>query len=177
MDPVIANASGLALACVFAGAALHKWRHGEEFSRIVAGYGIVPARSSPILARLLPVLELSVALGLLVPATTAMAAALSAILLLIYSAAIGLNLARGRRTLDCGCGGPRQLLSEWLLLRNGALLVLAFAAGAGRVERQLGWLDWGVTLLAATTGCLCYHISNQLLANGDSLKTLWGDHA
>ena len=177
MDPIIANASGLVLACVFASAARHKWRQAEEFNAIVADYAIVPAPAGALLARTLPVLEFSTALGFLVPPLATTAAALAAMLLLIYSAAIMLNLARGRTLSDCGCGGPTQSLSAWLLLRNGMLLVLACAASTGRIERQLDWLDWVVTLLAAVTGSLCYYIFNLLLANHDRLKLLRGGHA
>ena len=177
MDPIIANASGLVLACVFAPAALHKWRHGEEFSRVVADYAIVPAPAGAPLVRILPVLEFSAALGLLDPPLATAAAALAAMLLLVYTAAILFNLARDHRISDCGCGGHTQSLSAWLLLRNGVLLVLAFAAGAGRIERQLDWLDCSITLLAAIAGSLCYYIFNQLLANLDRLKPLRSGHA
>ena len=34
------------------------------------------------------------------------AAAAAALLLALYAGAIGVNLARGRRDIDCGCGGP-----------------------------------------------------------------------
>ena len=177
MDPIIANASGLVLACVFAPVALHKWWQAGEFDAIVADYSIVPAPACALLARTLPVLEFSVALGFLVPPLATAAAVLAAMLILVYSAAIMFSLARGRRMSDCGCGGPMQSLSAWLLLRNSGLLILAVAAAAGRAGRQLDWLDWGVTLLAAITGSLCYYIFNQMLANLDRLKLLRSGHA
>jgi len=177
MDPVIANASSFVLACVFAGAALHKWRHAGEFRQVLADYRIAPAVSVATLAWLLPVTESVAAAGLIVPATRLPAAGLSIVLLLVYSVAIGINLLRGRRMLDCGCGGPRQSLSEWLLLRNAVLVILACAAGADRIERQPGLLDWGITLLATAAGVLCYLAVNQLLANSDALNLPRGNHA
>ncbi|MBI2993052.1 MAG: methylamine utilization protein MauE [Gammaproteobacteria bacterium] len=177
MDPVIANASSLLLAGVFAGAALHKWWHAAEFRGVLADYRVIPAEWVNASSRLLPVLEFGAALGLAVPGTAFHAAVLAVVLLLVYSMAITVNLLHGRRELDCGCGGPPQPLSAALLLRNAVLVVFACAVGADRIERPLGILDWGITLLAAAAGVLFYLIINQLLANSDSLKVLKRRHA
>ena len=66
------------------------------------------------------------------------------LLLLVYSGAIVLNLARGRRDIDCGCAGParRQGLHEMLVVRNAAYVALAFAATLPSAVRALGWLDF-----------------------------------
>ena len=61
------------------------------------------------------------------------------LLLSLYTAAIVLNLARGRRDIDCGCGGPgsRQTLHEWLVWRNLAYLTLALLALPPPLDRGM----------------------------------------
>jgi hypothetical protein len=81
------------------------------------------------LARLgvaLPVLELAVAVALLFTRTAHYGSWGALALLLVFIAAIGINLVRGRRP-DCHCFGQMQShpISRWTLGRN---LVLALAA-------------------------------------------------
>jgi methylamine dehydrogenase accessory protein MauD len=49
-------------------------------------------------------------------------------LLIAYAAALGVNLIRGRRELDCGCGmsGNRRPIAAWMVWRN---LFVALALG------------------------------------------------
>ena len=58
-----------------------------------------------------------------------------AALLLAYAAVMAINLVRGRRFIDCGCGGAAQPLSLGLVLRN---VVLAHRRGhrAGAERRR-----------------------------------------
>jgi hypothetical protein len=56
------------------------------------------------------------------------------------------NLWRGRRQIDCGCGGEVHPLSWGLVLRNGVLAAAALLVAGPTVERELEWLD-GVTLV------------------------------
>lgn len=123
MDPLISLAIRCALAAVFAVAAAHKLRDRRYFDGIVLDYRLLPPRLALCVARLLPGLELAVVAGLIVGWTSAAPAA--AALLLGYAAAITVNLARGRREIDCGCGGPPQRLSGWLVGRN---VIMAAAA-------------------------------------------------
>jgi thiol-disulfide isomerase/thioredoxin len=122
----------LLLAGVFAVAAAAKLadRHGSR--EAVVSFG-APERVAPALALLLPAAEL-VAAGLLLPATTAAAgAALAAALLLLFSAAIAVNLARGRSP-ECHCFGQlhsapasRRTLARNVMLAGVAGLALASA--------------------------------------------------
>ena len=119
--------------------------------------------------------------ALLIPAAATLAALSAGTLLCIYIAAIGINLLRGRRNIDCGCGGPaqKQTISEWMIVRNGLLLGLAYIAGCQTLPRPLLWFDWLTVVLATIMGCLFYNIINQLLANKDLLNSLtredgWG---
>ena len=50
-------------------------------------------------------------------------------LLLTYAIAIAINLARGRRDLDCGCAGPneRRPIAAWMVWRNVGIAILLAA--------------------------------------------------
>jgi thiol-disulfide isomerase/thioredoxin len=115
----------LGVAIVFVVAAVGKLADRRGTREAVRSFG-VPAGAVTIVAWFLPVFELAVAIALLVPASTLIGAIGALALLGAFSAAIALNLARGRRP-DCHCFG--QVHSEpigWrTLVRNGVL-----AAGA-----------------------------------------------
>jgi methylamine dehydrogenase accessory protein MauD len=126
-------ASRLLLAAVFVVAAYGKLADREGTRQAVVAFG-VPEPAAPVLAPVLPVAELAVA-GLLLPSATALAGALGALaLLLLFSGAIALNLARGRAP-ECHCFG--QVHSEPVgprtLARNGALAAVAALAVAGTI--------------------------------------------
>lgn len=77
-----------------------------------------------------------------------------ATLLLVYAAAMGINIARGRDHIDCGCsfGAAHASLGWELVARNVALGVIAFAVFALPVSaRPLGPIDWisGIGAVAA----------------------------
>lgn len=113
----------LALMFVVAGAA--KLADGAGAARAFEEFG-APARISPALAVVLPVVELLLGLGLLPAATVGPSAIGATALLLLFTGAIATALARGR-TPDCHCFG--QLHSApagpTTLIRNGALAAVA----------------------------------------------------
>lgn len=130
----LASAAGLAgavgVGLVFLQAALAKLRHRELLAGVIANYRLLsPALTGPA-ALLLPPAELAVSLGLLLGGAWRPAqfvATLGAIaLLLVFAAAMGINIARGRSHIDCGCGRSqlRQPLSWLLVWRNLALAAL-----------------------------------------------------
>lgn len=117
--------SQVLLAAVFAVAACSKLADRAGTRAAVVEFGAPRLLAGPI-GLLLPIAELAVA-GLLLPDATATAGAVGAIaLLLLFSAAIAVSLARGR-TPDCHCFG--QLRSSpaggTTLARNAALAGLA----------------------------------------------------
>lgn len=173
-DPVIHQAAALVPAYVFILAGLHKCRAPREFALTLENYRVLPGWLNRQCVYLIPVAEIMTGVALALPPTARPAAWSATILLGAYTAAIGVNLRRGRRDMDCGCSGPRQkqTLDEWMLVRNGLLLLLAFIAACQAQPRPLLWLDWTVVFLAAAAGSLCYNIVNQLLANRDLLKNL-----
>lgn len=141
LDPVVAWVARLALAGVFAAAALHKWRQPAAFRAALAAHRLVPAPVVPLLARALAAAETAIAAGLLLPGAAAAAGTGAAALLALYSGAIAAGLARGRRDLDCGCSWRRRPLSPGLLVRNAALGAAVLPATAEMVARELSWLD------------------------------------
>ena len=178
VDPVLSLGSALVLGYVFLAAGVHKWRDLANFEAALGAYGLLPEVLVRPVSRSLPLIELAVASGLLLPQARPEAAWAGAILLGVYTLAIGVNLARGRRAIDCGCGdrSQSQSLSEWLLLRNGTLIGFALLVSAPGVNRPTGWLDWLVAVLAATTLVLLYSACNQLLSNSDRLANLRHSH-
>ena len=122
---------------MFAVAGLAKLVDREGTRRI--GRGIRRARASGgALAIALPIAELTVA-GLLLPASTAAYGAISAVaLLVIFSAAIAWNLARGRSP-DCHCFGQlHSAPAGWRTLARNTLL-----AAAASLVAVASWNDPG----------------------------------
>jgi hypothetical protein len=105
IDPVFANAAAAGLGAVLLLGAIDKLREPAMFRDAVENYRLLPAAAVPALARALPLFE-ALAGALLLPGTTRPLGALLALaLLLLVSAAIVINLLRGRDRIDCGCGG------------------------------------------------------------------------
>jgi hypothetical protein len=141
IDPAVGALLAGAFALLFASAALHKYAHPAHFAAVFAAYRILPAALTP-LSRLVWLLELTVSAALLVRGARLGAAAAGICLLLLYALAIGINLARGRRDLDCGCTGPneRRPIAPWMVTRN-LLLALGLSALL---------LPWGTRVMTAT---------------------------
>jgi hypothetical protein len=169
LDPASSGTASAALALVFAQAAWHKLRDLRGFSAAISAYELLPAALAPLAATQLVVAEL------LLVGTLRTAAALGALALLaLYSAAIGVNLARGRRDIDCGCTGPalRQPLSGWLLVRNAALGALALCAALPVAPRALGAADALPIAGGAFALFALYLAANQLSANSPASRAL-----
>ena len=167
IDPAISWTVSLALAIVFAASAVIKFVDFSEFRGALENYRIVPEGLSLPAAMLVPISELACAIGLLVPRYHVTAAMLLIFLLAIFSAAIGINMMRGRLYIDCGCFGPmlRQPLSYWLLIRNIILMLLGAVVMLANDARAMTTLDVVTITLGASTLVILYAASNYLLAN------------
>lgn len=133
-DPVVMLAAHAAFALLFATAARHKLRDRTAFAATLAAYRVLPAAATDAAGVGIAVVEVAIAVAWLVPGAGPVAALATIALLGAYGAAIVLNLARGRRTIDCGCGigGAPQPISAWLVARNAGLAGVAWwAAVAG----------------------------------------------
>jgi hypothetical protein len=170
IDPVAALALRASLSLLLASAALAKLRDLRGFGAAVAGYRLLPEALAAPAAAVFVAAELALAAGLwLAPAPATLGAAA---LFALYGLAIAANLARGRRDIDCGCGGPlgRQPLSAGLVVRN---LVLAAAALAGALPapgRALAWLDLVTLGAAVAAAAALYGGASVLLARPAALR-------
>ena len=172
LDPAVLWVLRLALAALWLRAGWHKGRDPRAFRAALAEYRLLPAPLVPAAAALLGLAELALALALLVPAGAAAAAQASAALLLLYAAAMAINLARGRRDLDCGCTGPaaaRPLGGE-LLARNALLAAVSLLAALPATERPLGWLDAPTLALGAATLVVLYAAAETALAQAPASR-------
>jgi hypothetical protein len=158
-------AGAFAVGLIFTQAAIAKLRHHAELAGVVANYRLLPEPLVAPIAAALPLVELALGLALLAGGLR-LAVAPAALLLLVFAAAIAINLRRGRSHIDCGCGGPqlRQTLSWGLVGRNLALTALVSlrllpAPAASGVDLATaiagGAALFLVTLLFNAIGTLC----------------------
>lgn len=165
IDPAVGALILASLALLFATASWHKLRSLAEFEAVLVNYRLVPGALAPLLRLLVPALELGIAIGLLLAPTREAAALTGIVVLLGYAAAIGINLARNRRDLDCGCGPrrDRRSIAAWMVGRNlvlAAVLGGALLPSSGRALEAVDALTIGgsVAILA-----LLYVAIDQLL--------------
>lgn len=138
---VLGLAGAMGVGLVFLQAALAKLRHRELLAGVIANYRLLPTVLVAPASVLLAPAEIAVAIGLLLGGQ-ALAAAAAIALLVIFAAAMGINIKRGRRAIDCGCGRSqlRQPLSWLLVVRNlvlAALLVPRLVPGAAPTTADL----------------------------------------
>jgi uncharacterized membrane protein YphA (DoxX/SURF4 family) len=173
-DPVWLTACSLGLALLFGAAGWHKLRNQPVFTAILHGYALLPERLVRPASMLLPWLEMSAAVGLLIPVSQTFAALLAAALLLAYAAAMALSLLKGQRIADCGChfGEQRQAVSAALVWRNLLLSGLALSLLQAPLHRTMGIYD-GLTIGAALVcACVLYLLANTLIANQQTAREL-----
>ena len=162
-DPIAVGVIVGALALVMFAAAWHKFSEPEEFVGALAAYRLLPEVAVWPAARLLPVIEVVLGIGVLVPVTRPVATLGLASLVLLYAVAIAINLARGRRSIDCGCGGAAHPLSWGLVARNLVISAAAIAAGRPTLERELNWIDALTIVLGVLAFYALYMMADELL--------------
>ncbi|ABQ69599.1 hypothetical protein HY78_09290 [Rhizorhabdus wittichii DC-6] len=127
---------GLAKAKDFAG-----------FTGTLAAYMLVPEALLVPAAAAIVAVELAAGAAAIAAVAIGSQAAMGAIaaLLLVYAAAMAVNIVRGRTHIDCGClgfGTSRASLGWELVARNMLLAAVALAAAALPVApRALGAID------------------------------------
>ena len=149
---------------MFLSAAIGKMRNWPIFQGIVANYRLLPQVLVGPVTYVLPPAE--AAIGAILPTGlfAPWAEGSAALLLGAFAVAMGINLLRGRRHIDCGCfqGTLKQPLRWTLVSRNVLLALLLAAAAAAPSGRPDGWT-----------------VANGLLAGSalfvvlQSLNTLW----
>ena len=166
-EPVVEVFARVFLAFLFGGAALSKLRHGEEFFGVVRNFRILPGWLARPSAVALPWIELAVAIGLIVEVAASYAAAAAGGLLIVFGLAIGINVLRGRRAIDCGCfrNGLKQPLSWVLVGRNLVLAGMAFAVAYSLpTSRGADVAELSIGAAAASLAMLLYFSASLLTA-------------
>lgn len=165
-DPVAVHGLAATLAILLMFGAWQKLRDPLVFSAAVENYGLLPVSWVPVLAFCLPVMEAAAGAMLLLPNTAMLGGATALLVLSLATSAVVVNLLRGRRDIDCGCGGlSHQPLSWGLVSRNLALMAAVLVVMHGDIERGLVWLDY-LTVTATVLALFgLYVVFNQLLAN------------
>ena len=173
LDPVFGHTAAACLGAVLLLGALDKLREPALFRDAVEDYALLPAALVPAFARALPLVEALAGALLLPGATRALGAALGGALLVLVSAAIAINLRRGRTRIDCGCGGAAHTpLSRGLVARNAVLLLLALAAALPAAPRATVWLDLVAAGFATLFLLGLYAVANILLGQHGRLLEL-----
>jgi len=147
LDPGSYLAVRVAVAEVFAAAAVGKLRSPARFAETLREYRLLPGWAVFSAARALPLAEIAVAVGLPLGAVAGKWPAMGAAgLLVVFATAMAVNLLRGRRNIDCGCtmGAGRVHRLRWAFVaRNGVaagLLALPASGRAGPGDVVLGVL-------------------------------------
>lgn len=166
LDPCIGYLLMSAYALLFAWAAYLKLRDLRAFTAVLDHYELVPPVLLPVAARLVPLCEAAIAMLLLLPHNRASAAIMGSGMCLLYAVAIGVNLRRGRRDLDCGCLGAlkRRPISGWMFWRNLALAAALLIICSPWSSRALNGIDL-LTIGAGAVGiALLYVTLDSLMA-------------
>lgn len=157
-------AASVLVGLIFLVAGIDKLRHRALLPGVIANYRLLPTALVAPAALLLPGLELLIAAGLLFGNRPATVAAIA--LLVAFAAAMAINIQRGRRHIDCGCGHARlrQSLGWRLVVRN---LLLALALTPQLLGGGLAMADLTIGALAGIAGFLLM----QMFASINALPT------
>ena len=159
------------LALIFAQSAWHKANDYGRFLGLVANYRLVPGFLEDGVSRTLVATEALLVVLLIFPATAVFASLSGGVLLLVYAAAMGVNLMRGHQLIDCGCGGRAQPVSWLLVLRNLVLASLALLPSIFDAS-QPSKMELTVALLAGAVLWLTYNLAGQIVENNRLLSSL-----
>lgn len=116
----------------------------ERMTRAVRGYRILPDALTPVVATVLPWVEIVLGAALVLGVAPALAGAAAAVVFATFFVALTVNLARGRRELECGCfafGAGREEIAHigwWHAARAAGL---AAAAAVTVATPATTWLD------------------------------------
>jgi uncharacterized membrane protein YphA (DoxX/SURF4 family) len=158
--PEVTMAARTLVSLVFLTAAAGKLRHMAEFHGVVANYRILPDFLAVPFAYGIPPLEALIGAALFCGWFSPWPSAAAAALLLLFALAMGINIRRGRRHIDCGCfqSALKQTLSWTLVARNVVLALLlgvALWSGGGSAE-------WRETIEGVLAGGVSFVILQSL---------------
>ena len=173
MDPVIELVICYALALLWFTAAAKKTFAFEGFVITLRDYQLVPKSVMVPFSVALVGMEFCLSIGVVLSFARPLFLLSSAGLFGVYAAAIGFNLFRGRRHIDCGCLGLAQhSLSGWLVWRNLLLASLALLCLLPVQSREFLWLDRASVIFAVSALILIYATVNRLITSAPELARL-----
>ncbi len=185
VDPFLLRFVSLGFALLFLLTSVHKLTGFEDFQAALTDYRLIPSGLVRLTAYLIPMMEVSLALGWLFAVQIQIVAYASAGLLAAYGLAMGINLLRGRVHIGCGCGfggalQHDQQLSVGLVLRNVGLASIALIVTLPGSQRELGAGEYMMLLSAVVVSALLYASVSQLFQNSAAIhswrKTLEAVH-
>ncbi len=167
IDPAAGYLIVCGVALLFALAGSHKLRNLAVFTEVLCEYRVLPEPLARRSAWLIPAVELGIALALPWQACRPWALIAAIGVLIAYASGISLNIARGRRGLDCGCGasGNRRAIAPWMVWRN---LVFSLALGVAAlpwIARPLSGLDVLTVIGGLTAAAMLYATIDRLLGD------------
>jgi hypothetical protein len=164
LDPAVSAIVALAVALLFGAASLHKLADWRRFRDALSGFGLLPAWLAKAAAPCLVALECTTAVLLPPAATRPAGAVLAAALLACYALAIGINLLRGRTSIDCGClgAGHRRRIGGWMVIRNLGLAAAVLTATLPTTGRDLTSLDF-LTIAGAVIALATLYVAQDTL--------------
>jgi hypothetical protein len=167
LDPAIGYVILTGGALLFASAGIHKLRDLSRFTAIFGAYRILPERLERSVARLVPFTELGVAIMLLWPPAGLAAVVPAVAVLVVYAGGMYLNIARGRRDLDCGCtmGQGRRAIATWMVYRNLCLAGALGIAGLPWSSRPLNGVDLVTVIGGLIVGATLYASVDRLMGD------------
>ena len=173
-DPVVSLAISLAIGLLFGLSAIHKLGSLAKFKAVLSSYQILPGPTAAITATAIPMVELSLAIGLVVPQARIAAALAASVLLTAYAMAMAVNIYRGNVLLDCGCnfGSARQTVSWGLVWRNLFLAIFPLLLLITPSDRIIGAADLAATVFAVIVASLFYATTNTLIQQQEFTRRL-----
>ena len=142
----------IALGALFLAAAIPKILDPPNFAHMIYNYRLLPGQLVNPFALILPWVELLCGLALIAGVWKRTASWIVGVLLLIFIAGVGINLARNN-AIDCGCFSQtsvpkthNQLMVDmkWVIWRDVGMLFLVaqiLYATASRIELLRRWDD------------------------------------
>ena len=167
LDPVFGYQGVFGVALLLAIASTHKFADRAGFAEALAAYRVLPEGWARRAAPVVMGLELALAVGIL-NSSTRRACVLGAMLLLTsYALGVAVNLARGRRDLDCGCGPlrDRRPIAPWMLGRNALLVLILAVSSVPWTPRALTPTDFLTIIGGIVAAAILYTTLDRLLGD------------
>lgn len=174
LDPLAAMLACASTSAVCLISAASKLRHLRAFRATVESYRLLPRAWCAPAALAIPLLEASAGAALLYGPSRHGAALALISLFLGFATALGINIARGRTHIECGCFRPGAAHLDgdaahrigWAHVVRAVVMACAVAlALPHRASRPLVWLDGLSALGALLTAATSLAAIEQLIDN------------